>query len=103
MRKKGKTGYYDVDQSNLISRIKEDFFEIISNINRENVRIFTKDFIKKCIHTPNKVKEPKKNMKERKNYSNQNTQQDTNQHSKKNQSENIKSKIRRKNHEKLLT
>ena len=77
MRKKGKTGYYDVDQSNLISRIKEDFFEIISNINRENVHIFTKDFIKKCIHTPNKV------MKERKNYSNQNTQQDTNQHSKK--------------------
>ena len=59
MRKKGKTGYYDVDQSNLISRIKEDFFEIMLNFNREKVRIFIKEFIKKCIHSPNKVKEPK--------------------------------------------
>ena len=56
MRKKGKTGYYDVDQSNLISRIKEDFFEIILNPTKENVRNFIKDFIKKCIHSPNKVK-----------------------------------------------
>jgi len=47
MRKKGKTGYYDVDQSNLISRIKEDFFEIILNFNREKVCIFIKEFIKK--------------------------------------------------------
>lgn len=66
MRKKGKTGYYDVDQSNLISRIKEDFFEIILNFNKEKVRIFTKDFIKKCIHSPNKVKEPKKYKRKKK-------------------------------------
>ena len=56
MRKKGKTGYYDVDQSNLISRIKEDFFEMILNPTKEKVRNFIKDFIKKCIHSPNKVK-----------------------------------------------
>ena len=66
MRKKGKTGYYDVDQSNLISRIKEDFFEIILNTTKEKVRIFTKDFIKKCIHSPNKVKEPKKYERKKK-------------------------------------
>ena len=66
MRKKGKTGFYDVDQSNLISRIKEDFFEIILNVNRENVRIFTKEFIRKCIHSPNKVKEPKKYERKKK-------------------------------------
>lgn len=66
MRKKGKTGYYDIDQSNLISRIKEDFFEIILNFNKEKVRIFTKDFIKKCIHSPNKVKEPKKYKRKKK-------------------------------------
>ena len=47
MRKKGKTGCYDMDQSNLISRIKEDFFEIILNPTKEKVRNFTKDFIKK--------------------------------------------------------
>ena len=56
MRKKGKTGHYDVDQSNLISRIKEDLFEIILNPTKENVRNFIKDFIKKCTHSPNKVK-----------------------------------------------
>ena len=66
MRKKGKTGYYDVDQSNLISRIKEDFFEIILNFNKEKVHIFIKDFIKKCIHSPNKVKEPKKYKRKKK-------------------------------------
>lgn len=66
MRKKGKTGHYDVDQSNLISRIKEDFFEIILNFNKEKVRIFTKNFIKKCIHSPNKVKEPKKYERKKK-------------------------------------
>ena len=66
MRKKGKTGYYDVDQSNLISRIKEDFFEIILNFSREKVRIFIKEFIKKCIHSPNKVKEPKKYERKKK-------------------------------------
>lgn len=47
-----KTEYYDVDQSNLIIRIKEDFFEIILNPTKEKVRIFIKDFIKKCIHSP---------------------------------------------------
>ena len=47
MRRKGKTGYYDVDQSNLISRIKEDFFEIVFNPTRKIVRKFMKDFIKK--------------------------------------------------------
>ena len=66
MRKKGKTRYYDVDQSNLISRIKEDFFEIILNFNKEKVHIFIKDFIKKCIHSPNKVKEPKKYKRKKK-------------------------------------
>ena len=66
MRKKGKTGYYDVDQSNLISRIKEDFFEIILNPTKEKVHIFTKDFIKKCIHSPNKVKESKKYERKKK-------------------------------------
>ena len=69
MRKKGKTGYYDVDQSNLISRIKEDFFEIMLNFNREKARIFIKEFIKKCIHSPIKVKEPK-TYERKKNYSN---------------------------------
>ena len=59
MRRKGKTGYYDVDQSNLISRIKEDFFEIVLNPTRKIVRKFMKDFIKKCKHSPNKVKTPK--------------------------------------------
>ena len=66
MRKKGKTGYYDVDQSNLISRIKEDFFEIILNYTKEKVCNFTKEFIKKCIHSPNKVKEPKKYQRKKK-------------------------------------
>ena len=56
MRRKGKTGYYDVDQSNLISRLKEDLFEIILNPTKENVRCYMKNFIKKCIHSPNKVK-----------------------------------------------
>ena len=56
MRKKGHKSYYDVDQSNLISRIKEDIFEIILNPTRANIRNFTKEFIKKCIHSPNKVK-----------------------------------------------
>ena len=61
MRGKGKKqDYYDVDQSNLISRIKEDLFEIILNPTKENVRGYMKNFIKKCIHLPNKVKEPKK-------------------------------------------
>ena len=59
MRRKGKTGYYDVDQSNLISKIKEDFFEIVLNPTRKIVRKFMKDFIKKCKHSPNKVKKPK--------------------------------------------
>ena len=60
MRKKGKTGHYEVDQSNLISRIKEDLFEIILNPTKENIRRYTKNFINKCIHSPNKVKESKK-------------------------------------------
>ena len=47
MRKIGKTEYYDVDQSNLISRIKEDYFEIILNYTKEKVHNFTKNFIKK--------------------------------------------------------
>ena len=72
MRRKGKTGYYDVDQSNLISRIKEDFFEIILNPTRKIVRKFMKDFIKKCKHSPNKVKKPK-NYERTKNYINQNS------------------------------
>jgi len=42
MIKKGKTGYYDVNQSNLISSIKEDFFEIILNYTKGKVRNFTK-------------------------------------------------------------
>lgn len=58
-RKKDKTTYYEVDQSNLISRIKEDYLEIILNPTKENIRIFTKNFIEKCIHTPNKTKEPR--------------------------------------------
>ena len=47
MRRKGKTEYYDVDQSNLISRIKEDLFEIILNPTKENIRFYMKNFIKK--------------------------------------------------------
>ena len=66
MRKKGKTAYYDVDQSNLISKIKEDLFEIILNPTKENVRCYMKNFIKKCIHSPNKVKEPKKYTRKKK-------------------------------------
>ena len=66
MRKKGKTEYYDVDQSNLISRIKEDFLEIILNSTKENVRIFIKGFIKKCMHSPNKAKEPIKYERKKK-------------------------------------
>ena len=66
MRRKGKTGYYDVDQSNLISRIKEDLFEIILNPTKENIRFYMKNFIKKCIHSPNKVKEPKKYKRKKK-------------------------------------
>ena len=66
MRRKGKTGYYDVDQSNLISRIKEDLFEIILNPTKENIRRYTKNFINKCIHSPNKVKESKKYKRKKK-------------------------------------
>ena len=66
MRKKRKTAYYDVDQSNLISKIKEDLFEIILNPTKENVRCYMKNFIKKCIHSPNKVKEPKKYTRKKK-------------------------------------
>ena len=67
MRRKGKTGYYDVDQSNLISRIKEDLFEIILNPTKENVHCYMKNFIKKkCIHSPKKVKEPKKYTRKKK-------------------------------------
>ena len=66
MRKKGKTGHYEVDQSNLISRIKEDLFEIILNPTKENIRRYTKNFINKCIHSPNKVKESKKYKRKKK-------------------------------------
>ena len=68
MRKKGKTSQYDVNQSNLITRIKEDMFEIILNPTRENVRKFTKDFIKKCIHSPNKIKKGKKYKRKKKQF-----------------------------------
>ena len=68
MRKKGKTSQYDVNQSNLITRIKEDMFEIILNPTREKVRKFTKDFIKKCIHSPNKIKESKKYKRKKKQF-----------------------------------
>ena len=68
MRKKGKTSQYDVNQSNLITRIKEDMFEIILNPTREKVRKVTKDFIKKCIHSPNKIKESKKYKRKKKQF-----------------------------------
>ena len=66
MRKKRKTAYYDVDQSNLITRIKEDLFEIILNPTKENIRFYMKNFIKKCIHSPNKVKKLKKYKRKKK-------------------------------------
>ena len=63
---------------------------------KENVRFYMKNFIKKGINSPYKVKEPKKYT--RKNCSNINLQQITNQISKKNKDllfpKNIKLKTR---------
>ena len=36
------------------------------NPTKENVRGYMKNFIKKCIHSPNKVKEPKKYKRKKK-------------------------------------
>ena len=58
MRKKGKTNYYDVNQSNLISRIKIDLFEAILNSQKE--KNFINNIIKKCTIEPNKIKKPRK-------------------------------------------
>lgn len=66
MIKKGKTGYYDVNQSNLISSIKEDFFEIILNYTKGKVRNFTKKLPKKMHNSSNKIKEPKKYQRKKK-------------------------------------
>ena len=59
-------GHYEFDQSNLIRRIKEDLFEIILNPTKENIRLYTKNITNKCIHSPNKVKEPKKYTRKKK-------------------------------------
>ena len=58
MRKKGKTDYYEVNQSNLISRLKIDLFETI--LDSSKVKNFINNIIKKCIPAPNKVKKPRK-------------------------------------------
>ena len=60
MRKKGKISKYDVDQSNLITRIKEDLYQAILNPTKENIIYFMKSIIEKCSFAPNKVKEPRK-------------------------------------------
>ena len=57
MRKKGKNDHYEVNQSNLISRLKIDLFETI--LDPSKVKNFINNLIKKCIPAPNKVKKPR--------------------------------------------
>lgn len=57
MRKKGKNNHYEVNQSNLISRLKIDLFETILNPSKSNK--FINNLINKCIPAPNKVKKPR--------------------------------------------
>ena len=78
MRRKGNKGYYEVEQSNLISRLKIDLFEVIVNPNKEKIRIFVKNLIEKCTKSPNKARPPRKyernkktsTLKNRDNYKN---------------------------------
>ena len=58
MRKKGKNDHYDVNQSNLISRLKTDLFETILDSQKE--KNFINNIIKKCTIAPNKIKKPRK-------------------------------------------
>ena len=57
-RQKGSKDYYDVDQSNLISRIKIDIVEAI--LNPSKIKEFMKIIIEKCTPGPNKVDKPRK-------------------------------------------
>lgn len=58
MRKKGKKDKYEVNQSNLISRLKIDLFEAI--INQTKDKNFINNLIQKCTPAPNKIKKPRK-------------------------------------------
>ncbi|AWX32893.1 IS4 family transposase [Methanosphaera sp. BMS] len=58
MRKKGKKDKYDVNQSNLISRLKIDLFEAILDSTKN--KNFINNLIKKCTPAPNKIKKPRK-------------------------------------------
>lgn len=64
MRKKGKTDQYDVDQSNLISRIKEDLYKAILKPTRENIREFIKKSNRKMLVRPEQSKKRRDNTKE---------------------------------------
>ena len=66
MRRKGNKGYYEVDHSNLISRLKIDLFEVIVNPNKEKIRIFVKNLIEKCTKSPNKARPPRKYERDKK-------------------------------------
>ena len=57
-RQQGSKDYYEVDQSNLISRLKIDITEAI--LNPSQINKFIKNIIEKCTPGPNKVDKPRK-------------------------------------------
>lgn len=56
-RKQSNKNYYEVDQSNLISRLKLDILEPI--LNPSKITKFIKNIIEKCTPAPNKAPEPR--------------------------------------------
>ena len=65
-RQKGSKDYYDVDQSNLISRIKIDIVEPI--LNPSKIKEFMKNLIEKCTPGPNKIDKPRKYERKKENH-----------------------------------
>ena len=56
-RKQGNQDYYDVDQSNLISRLKLDILEPI--LNTSKTKEFIQNIIEECTVAPNKIPKPR--------------------------------------------
>ena len=65
-RQKESKDYYNVDQSNLISRIKIDIVEPI--LNPSKIKEFMKNLIEKCTPGPNKIDKPRKYERKKENH-----------------------------------